>query len=885
MNEEEYPSPDPATMEKLWQEYNERTKHPTKTVDKETYHRKMHHRYNEMKALRERVASLESELEEVRSERDEARDISRRNSVMVDRSKSKTDEEPSGGSDGLPNTEERGGTSQVHLERSASTLSIPQPATSPRSKQASGISAEELTLREKCFKLERSLALAKETIDRLQAKILSLHNSDQSKIDELRAKLRLEQEASQVLAVQLRETNAAFKTATDELVATQVALDKEREERQVAIEQIQAETNQFITDHKRKELQSRVKSVVRTLGKEALRQKMEALHTRTLMAEHHMRAAQLEVAKLKAEREYQQAELDAILASREIKYHSLAPDDGGIPGILGRSTILYHGTRLLNDQYLLVRMLYEDNRASITKSMIDGTTREPVTDLEDGFSVHVIVYEAFTAQDDYLTFHLRDIQRLVPDCEKYLATFADRRHERYLELAELLFSQCHIGYKNGHLVLTERPSSALEAASRERTEVTIYRGSRFVTVADSDTCILVDLVVNEVYMPSMSQLWWLEIQATAIDTGHESVLKVDHQLLKSCCATFASYRPSESVGSGMVDEYELYGVHAELLESVFNQVQWHPTTASLWIESALTEEQSDESQECAQQPQDPDSNENPPVIPTESRPKSIHKESSDTAQVLDHCSIVGVEGIFYCLRIQELWDGELMLRITMEEPDATIEGYEMVLCESQLVKIAAYLFRSGLCDEDHSRIVKYGLPGSLQGPMARVLKKHLRPLRNEMCGDTSVICSPAKQSMRKKQKISLASLLAEMTQNSDSDDPISTKWVKLPAPCRLLGRPFQEVQIMGGGPSEEAIQAMFNDLQENPTLLTRRERFGCRYETKCDFATVTTYSGFPKAPERILLSVCPLESSAVLIVLTQGSVLEALASLGLRWIS
>ncbi|KAL4164425.1 hypothetical protein KRP22_004291 [Phytophthora ramorum] len=136
------------------------------------------------------------------------------------------------------------------------------------------------------------------------------------------------------------------------------------------MEQASLQTAQLLTDSRRAQLETRMKLAVRSLGREALRHKMEALMSRTMRAEQSMRVAQLETARVCRERDATGEQLEQVLSSYALKYHSL-----GAAGVL-----------------------YEESEEP----------EEP----DDGFSVHFVAYEPRSAQDDFLTFHLRDIQRL-----------------------------------------------------------------------------------------------------------------------------------------------------------------------------------------------------------------------------------------------------------------------------------------------------------------------------------------------------------------------------------------------------------------------------------------------------------------------------------------
>ncbi|KAF4322837.1 hypothetical protein BBO99_00002407 [Phytophthora kernoviae] len=155
----------------------------------------------------------------------------------------------------------------------------------------------------------------------------------------------------------------------------------------------QGQILELVSDTRRAQLESRMKLAVRSLGREAMRHKLETLMSRTLRAEQNMRVAQLETERIRRERDATCEQLEKVLSSHAIKYHALGAT-GGVPGILKRGTTLSSGSRVVSGQLLLLQVLYEE-------------AQDP-EDPDDIFCVHVIAYEPRSAQDDFLTFHLRD---------------------------------------------------------------------------------------------------------------------------------------------------------------------------------------------------------------------------------------------------------------------------------------------------------------------------------------------------------------------------------------------------------------------------------------------------------------------------------------------
>lgn len=894
--------PDPELVAKLWQEYAERTK--SKSVDKEAYHRKMQHKYNELKVMRERITRLESELVETQRERDEARDTASRSvqQNIVARWKDSDSSEEIG-------SETRSGAQQQQQQQASSPTHHPLVTRKSVLKVLQSLDPEEVSYREKCFKLERALATTKAAMSETQTTLTDQHEKDRDIINVLQAKLLLEQETSHVLSKQLHEANVAFKAMAEELVTTQIELEKEQIHKKIVMEQIQQQTSQLITDHRRKELQNRVRNVIRNLGKEALHQKMEALHTRVLVAEQGMRKAQLQVTNLKAERDAQQQQLEQILSSSALKYHSLACD-GGVPGILQRATQLYYGSRAVNDQVLMLQILYEDERTPQTAHSQQDCQMDAFGN--ESFRMHFVCYEPCTAQDDFLTFQLHDIKRLVPDHENYLACYADRKRERLQELAELLFTHVHAGYKNGHLVITEIPTltaSAIQSLggsnyreSDQRREVTIYRATRYValqgTKGEENGVVLAELVANEVCAASTSELWWLEIRALVLEFDglidleeSEFVTKVDSHQLRSLCLHFGSYRPSESMIATSKDEgggYDNFGaanefssIHEELLEPVLSKLKFvssqNGNVAGVEELRDVVESNSDDriqlvldipvaSKIAPSEDSEPDSSSHP-EMPPDSSDRDITSTATAAAtqddaseSVLDHRCIVSISDVFYCVRIQEFWDAELMLEIVMEDPE-TFSKFRRIIRESELVDIVGFLFAVGLVDENCASQVTNGLPRKLHTPVCKLLKKHMQPvvtLTTDTPGDSEARGSSGDGG--ESGEISIASLVKEMSSKMNPKFAIEGNASQQPTNNSV--RRWRILEPLETGLPSEAVENVASQLANRFSLAgqwLKRTRRGCRSlrDSGVEYVAVDIWSGF-QGFEGFVVEVFPI---------------------------
>lgn len=107
---------------------------------------------------------------------------------------------------------------------------------------------------------------------------------------------------------------------------------------------------------------------------------------------------------------------------------------------------------------------------------------------------------------------------------------------------------------------------------------------------------------------------------------------------------------------------------------------------------------------------------------------------------LTHQCVVNVGDVFYCVRLQELWDGELLLDITMDDPE-TQQHFHRILHEPQLAVLAERLVRDGALDgyefeedgelEEHrvaAMQVKYGLATALHRPLCKLVESNVRPV-------------------------------------------------------------------------------------------------------------------------------------------------------------
>ncbi|KAF1331733.1 putative gpi anchor protein, partial [Globisporangium splendens] len=391
-----------------------------------------------------------------------------------------------------------------------------------------------------------------------------------------------------------------------------------------------------------------------------------------------------------------------------------------------------------------------------------------------------VMHWLMRTQDDYLTFQLRDIKRLVPAYENYLALYQDYKQERLQALAEILTQRVQVGNKNGHLVVTEIPLLvSSNACANERREVNIYRSTRYVPLQISDNndtqeeAVLAEVTVNEVYAASTSDLWWLEIHALIVEgtdgfPGSEADCPEDDNDKQDL-----DYRPSESMSAGVRGfesaESELFSIHEELLEPVLVKLSFvqrrggnmtprerNGDAGRLTLDSEpeeaaaiylLIDLPSELNGVLAAAPCGGTTN-----VFRESNEKYDGSANGECASVaaaenivselessLDHRCIVNISDTFYCVHTQEIWDAELMLEIRTEDPESLTQ-FHLVVHEPELMAIATYLFETGVVEENYASQVTYELPRYLHTPICKLLKKHLKPLAlaDEGAGDTKL---------------------------------------------------------------------------------------------------------------------------------------------------
>lgn len=738
ISSEDASTPDPAMVQQLWQEFSERAQ-AQRAIDKDEYHRKMQHKYNERKLLREQAAQLQLSLKDMRKERD---DLLQRLGLES------SDEYELGGADG-----------SISPVPSPRRSPIPSPRLSPRAAVAP---ENDFDRRERNFQLERALVDIKQQLADTE-ELLSKRQTDlQGEIDDLKARLELERRANATLARQLRETASSFQITTDELVDTRVELEREQIARQVDREHFEERMQQLLVDHRRALVVADANQALRNLGRRALHDKVKAFDSRTMVAEQRMRVALEEVSRLKLEVSSKQRCLEQFMSLAALKppipMLNSAPasclGDASLCSANENEMVLFHGTRFISGREYLLHVVCEDSRAASTDA--------------EAFQVYFVAFDPVSGQNGRISFGLSDIQRLVTDYSSYLEKNKLGYRQRVGNLAALLLKHIHAGFTSGRLVLCELPSLSVSPCCSNNTsevimptkapvlrEVVVYRGTMAIDCCDHRSPVMetitADLTVNEVFSSESPDQWWVEIHAVFIDgfpcdsdggcdIQDDYVLKVDHQQLVSLSDVFGSYRPSDRLGNlspdASQDLMELIAVHEAMLQQLLVRLRVFIVTNNKDDKSAVRLGISVDPDLHAMEEADsaPTGVEAFPE-PSESRGaaedgavSTVPSTSKPASRTLDHRSIVNIGGVFYCARFLELWDDELLLEVTLDDPESSVR-VTGVLREQHLSAIASYLHVHGAVESNFAAQLEFGLAAELQAPLCKLLAKHLRKSR------------------------------------------------------------------------------------------------------------------------------------------------------------
>ncbi|KAF0685519.1 Aste57867_22611 [Aphanomyces stellatus] len=568
---------------------------PSPRMQRHLYHDKMQQKYQEMRVLRTRIKHLEVELAATRQQ----------TTVTATQGEGTT-----GNDDGGP----------VVVEAETS------PAKPKSTEEAEAATA---AARARVLRLERHLTAAKEEIAELNEQLGVARLNDKAQIDTLVAKLELERTTNKVLGERVFDVDIALKACVAKLAEAESALAKERQERDLVINQLTTMSRQAISDHRRRAVTSKVKGVVSTMGKGTLQTKLDAANQRLVELEGAMKQVQMEALTWRKEAMHKAAMLTEY-------------------GVLGHATTATSATALVVSKLLDLNCRPPASSPDLVlhgARVVDGVPLLlHVARTLDPFALHVVAYDGPTAQEDSVSFFADDITRLVCDGDKYLLQPTDAHV--VAELVDLLVETLAVGYKNGTFFLVERAGTTLPLPANDAdstTRVCIYRGSARLP---GDCAAPVSLVVNELYRTAFAASWSLEILAVAIDDDGEPLewcCRLSMDQVGLACPHFLSCAPHDATHTTLdhrIDANDL------LLQPLLRTlaIQQNTLVSSL---SAV--------------PRAPP----PLVLQGSAAPAVATSILAATTTALTHRSLVTIRGLTYYLTLRERWDARVLVDVSL----------------------------------------------------------------------------------------------------------------------------------------------------------------------------------------------------------------------------
>lgn len=707
--------PDPVLMQQLWQEYSERA---ARSIDKQEYHRKMQHKYNERKVLRDHVAELERQLAAANQDREE---ILRRFDAP-----------------------ENGISIKTYNTSSPSQSPIRSPSPSPRAFAIPP--AVDYDYRQRNVLLEQALSDSKQHLEDTEELLIHQQSKMMYEIDALKASLKLEQYTNETLARRLREAEVSLQNTSDELVDTRTDFERESIAHHNTTQLAEHDCRSLEAQHRQQLVVHNAQQALTNLGRQGLNEKVKVFHSRSVVAEQRMRAALEQVTLLQQHVDDQQRELEHIYSSQDFtndtfKNPTDRPYDGSkLTSMTG--VVIFQDFVNISGCKLLLRAIFDD-------SIEDSTTEHSF----EHFSIRFVAYDPLSNQYDCLTFTTEDIRRLVIGYQKYLKCGQTPERHECNDLAVQLLKYVHAGFKKGQLVLCEIPSpSSLDISSScanlislaESRYIPIYKGTQILEccvrnpAATSQRLLdpaVAEVIIIEVTDPDNNNLWWLEICCTILnedDSGimHEAVARVTCNELTVMCDRLGSYRLSEHSSTLKDDKYqehfELMVIHEEILEPLLERLCIYQEEDCSYSLEILNEHNGELPTRCSGLDVTKDLSNERSVPPCEVTVR-------ESPRTLDYRGIVYMGGIYYCARFREIWDDEIMLEIVLEDSEAftrlsgTLDKYQLKVIIDYLSKTDTKCVCVPMLDK--------GIPVDFQAPICKLLAQHLKK-SHVGCADT-----------------------------------------------------------------------------------------------------------------------------------------------------
>jgi len=443
-----------------------------------SYHKKQQQKYTQMRALRARVKELENKVTDMQERCDAAQSLEKR----AEKAEKRLSEM---------------GYDDMKRERAQSKSRI--------------------------MKLEKSLARAKREVADYtklkQQETKELH--DKNKL--LTQAAAQEKTANRVMSAKLVEMEAALKSALHRLSISEANSIREVQEKERMSTLLQAQIRAREESDKARDSAQKAHSAAKFVQRAA---QDELLMSRRKLASitEERNLANAKLARLQREQAEAAAKLKEEGYNQDEKSRLTAGGKKETP--TGKQ--IYRGGRRLNDRYLLFQVLQSNSP----------------------FELHFVSYQPEEAQEDFVTWTVEDIKRVIANTNEFLeveniedpdAEIMGIVPKKTDQLLDILFDSIHAGFKQGELILSERPEAQEHMFMREKEEIAIFRGIYKV----GQTQLV--FTVNEEWFFDMNQPPTLRFLAFNPLNEKEYDLRLSPGEIEIIAPDYVGYRASEDM--------------------------------------------------------------------------------------------------------------------------------------------------------------------------------------------------------------------------------------------------------------------------------------------------------------------------------------------------
>jgi hypothetical protein len=312
-------------------------------------------------------------------------------------------------------------------------------------------------------KLERSLASAKHEIADYTKKKTKEMTGMKEDLKQAKSELTQKDAANRAISAKVVEMEEELKSCLHRLTVAEnncVSELTEKEMLQHELHALRGERDDSAAEAQQaKQVESASKTVQRSTQSEInqVRKKLATVTTeRNLLAAKYAKGQ-------RAEKERAEKEQTGVARNDSSAAHTAGGAAGGeisyAPKSPPQGTEIFKGGRQVNGRYLLFQVL----------------------EATSPFVLHFVSYEPENAQEDYVKWEVADVKRVIQNTDEFLdredgGTVICVYPKKREELLEILFNSLQAGFKQGELILTERPEAEDNAYSRQKQQIPVYRG-------------------------------------------------------------------------------------------------------------------------------------------------------------------------------------------------------------------------------------------------------------------------------------------------------------------------------------------------------------------------------------------------------------------------